>query len=346
MTGNHNPAWQLARTPPEGWPTDGDFRWTEGDIPEPGPGQAVGETLLLSLDPYQWNRRRNGTEQPGEVCHGRTVSRVIRSRHTTFREGDIIFNTQGWQQYGLTGEGITDFGYMTPRLLDGDKGPYSYALGALGMLGLTAYAGLIVQCQPQEGETVVVSAASGGVGQLVGQLARILGARVVGIAGTQEKVAYCQETLGFDACISHKDPSFREQLANACPDGCDVYFENVGGPVFDAVCGLLNPNARISLCGMIAHYGEDIAASRARWFEKAAPLRESHGLEVHPLFVGDFVVSHQAQFLEEMGDHVRSGRVVYKEDRIKGLAEAPHAFRSMLTGSNFGKTLVEVQPGY
>ena len=157
---------------------------------------------------------------------------------------------------------------------------------------------------------------------------------------------YCQETLGFDACISHKDPSFKEQLAHACPDGCDVYFENVGGPVFDAVCGLLNPNARISLCGMIAHYGEDIAASRERWFEQAAPLRESHGLEVHPLFVGDFVASHQAQFLEEMGDHVRSGRVVYKEDRIKGLAEAPHAFRSMLTGSNFGKTLVEVQPGY
>lgn len=338
-----NPCWRLARTPTDGWPTASDFQWQVEQAPEPQAGQALCETLYLSLDPYQWNRRRNGTELPGDVCHGRTVSRVLKSRTDRFQEGDVIFNTLGWQSLGLTGDGITDFGYMLPRKLDPSLGPFSYALGALGMLGLTAYAGLVVQCQPKAGETVVVSAASGGVGQLVGQLARIYGARVVGIAGTEEKVRYCVDTLGFDACVSHRDDDFADQLQAACPDGCDVYFENVGGPVFDAVCDQLNPGSRITLCGMIAHYGGNIAESRERWMARVAPLEASLGVVVHPLFVGDFVGSHQEQFLAEMGDYVSQGRIVYREDRWEGLSQAPDAFAAMLAGRNFGKTLVVVR---
>jgi len=338
-----NPCWRLARTPLEGWPTPDDFEWQVEVAAEPLAGQVLCETLYLSLDPYQWNRRRNGTEAPGDICHGRTVSRVVKSRNKQFEEGDVIFNTLGWQTMGLTGDQITDFGYMQPRTLDSRHGPYSYALGALGMLGLTAYAGLIIQCQPKAGETVVVSAASGGVGQLVGQLARTYGARVVGIAGTSEKVNYCIDTLGFDACVSHQADDFADQLRAACPDGCDVYFENVGGPVFDAVCDQLNRGSRITLCGMIAHYGDDMVASRQRWMARVAPLESSLGVVVHPLFVGDFVGSHQARFLEEMGEYVGQGRIIYREDRWDGLTQAPEAFSAMLAGRNFGKTLIVVR---
>ena len=251
-----NQQWRLARTPPAGWPTDGDFEWAEASAPEPGPGQCLTETLYLSLDPYQWGRRRSGAESPGSVCHGRTVSRVLQSRHPDYQPGDYLFNTNGWQRCGLTGDGITDFGYMHPRRLDPTLAPLSSALGVMGMLGLTAYAGMLVQCQPIAGETVVVSAASGGVGQIAGQLAKLAGARVVGIAGDPKKVAFCKARLGFDDCVSHLDPDYPEALQAACPDGVDVYFENVGGKVFEGVLPLLNAKARITLCGMIAQYGD------------------------------------------------------------------------------------------
>lgn len=222
-----NPHWVLARTPPGGWPVDEDFSWRESAIPSPGKGQMLTRTLYLSLDPYQWGRRRRGVEAPGGVCHGRTVSQVVESRIDSFREGDFLFNTNGWQTFGLTGAGVSDFTYMFPRKLDPSLGPISTAVGVLGMLGLTAYAGLYVQCAPRAGETVAVSAASGGVGQIVGQLAKLRGCRVVGIAGRAEKCAFVRDELGFDACVSHLDPDFPAQLADACTDGIDVYFENV-----------------------------------------------------------------------------------------------------------------------
>ena len=339
----NNAKWILARAPAEGWPTEGDFRWRETPADEPGDGQCLTRTIYLSLDPYQWGRRRRGEEKPGEVCHGRTVSQVIKSRDPDFPEGSYVFNTNGWQEYGLVGSGISVFGYMFPRLLDPAKAPISTAVGVLGMLGLTAYAGLIVQCEPKSGETVVVSAASGGVGQVVGQLARIRGCRVVGIAGRGEKCRYVVDDLGFDACVSRYENDFAEQLKTACPDGVDVYFENVGGAVFEAVLPLLNQGSRISRCGLISQYGNTDGVDAAeQWLEIGQPYFDRANSQVFGLRVRDYVADHQARFFAEMADWIRSGEVRYREDLWNGLGEAPKAFSAMLRGENFGKTLVQV----
>ncbi len=295
------------------------------------------------MDPYQWVRRRSGVETPGSICHGRTVAQVIQSSLPGYAEGDYVFNTNGWQSFGLTGEGISEFGYMYPRKLDPTVAPLSTAIGVLGMLGLTAYAGLIVQCQPQAGETVVVSAASGGVGQVVGQLAKLRGCRVVGIAGAEHKCRFVVDELGFDACVSHLKADLPEQLHAACPEGCDVYFENVGGPVFAAVLPTLNQNARISLCGFISQYGNTHGQPpREVWQQTGQPFFDRNNVQVYDLFVGNFVADYQAQFLAEMADYLREGKIVYREDRWQGLAKAPEAFTAMLQGGNFGKTIVEV----
>jgi NADPH-dependent curcumin reductase len=338
-----NHSWRLARTPPAGWPSDGDFRWCEESMPEPQAGQVLARTLYLSLDPYQWGRRRSGTEAVGDVCHGRTVSQVIASRSAEFAEGDIIFNTNGWQGHGLTGQGVSTHGYMIPRRIDPDLAPISTAVGILGMLGLTAYSGVYLQCAPRAGETVVISAASGGVGQAAGQIARIKGCRVVGVAGRQEKCDFVVDELGFDACVSHLSPSYADDLRRACPDGVDIYFENVGGKVYEGVLPLLNRNARITLCGMISQYGNTDTGDMFRaWRAAGAPFFEKRSVTVHSLFVGNYVESHQAQFLEAMGQWVRDGRVKYREDVWDGLQRAPEAFSAMLKGDNFGKTLVRV----
>ena len=313
-------------------------------MPAPGPNQMLTETLYLSMDPYQWGRRRSGTEVPGEVCHGRTVSRVLESQLDGYQAGDFVFNTNGWQSHGLTGEGISQFGYMVPRKLDPAQAPLSTAIGIMGMLGLTAYSGLMVQCQPRAGETVVVSAASGGVGQVAAQLAKLSGCRVVGIAGAAQKVQFCLEELGLDACVSHLDDDLSAQLAAACPDGCDVYFENVGGPVFEAVLPVLNKGARITVCGMISQYGNtDGKNAQEVWRAAGQSTFDRQQVVVHPLFVGNFVADYQQRFLDEMGEYVRAGRVFYKEDRWPGLDQAPAAFSAMLAGRNFGKTIVVVR---
>ena len=343
MVAELNPQWRLARTPISGQPQDGDFEWVEAAMPDPSAGQLLARTIYLSMDPYQWVRRRSGVEAPGDVCHGRTVSQVLKSRLEGFDEGDYLFNTNGWQGFGLTGEGISIFGYMHPRKLDPNIAPLSTAIGVMGMLGLTAYAGLIVQCQPQAGETVVVSAASGGVGQVVGQLAKLRGCRVVGIAGAAHKCEYVVKDLGFDACVSHLDDDLPGQLAAACPDGCDIYFENVGGPVFSAVLPVLNKGARIALCGFISQYGNTSGGSpRDAWQETGQAVFDRQGVVVHDLFVGNFVDEYQTQFLSEMGEYVSDGLVTYREDRWQGLASAPEAAKAMLVGGNFGKTIVVV----
>jgi NADPH-dependent curcumin reductase CurA len=299
-------------------------------------------TIYLSLDPYQWGRRRQGVEVPGVVCHGRTVSQVLRSRLKGFDEGDLVFNTNGWQSHGLTGEDISVFGYMFPRKLDPSQAPISTAIGVMGMLGLTAYSGLIVQCQPRPGETVVVSAASGGVGQVVAQLGRIYGCRVVAIAGSEEKVRFLNE-LGVDAAVSHRSDNFAADLAAACPDGCDVYFENVGGQVFDAVLPLLNQHGRISLCGLVSQYGnQDGLDPRDQWRKKGEQVFTRQQVQVHDLFVGNYVADYQETFLDEVGEYVRSGRLTYREDLRPGLEQAPEVFAQMLKGDNFGKTLIGV----
>ena len=342
MTTQLNSQWRLAATPKGGLPIAEDFLWSTSDLPEPESEQVLTETLYLSLDPYQWGRRRSGLELPGEVCHGRTVSRVIRSRSAAFDEGDYIFNTNGWQQYGLSGAGVGIFGYMHPRKLDPSVAPLSTAIGVMGMLGLTAYSGLVVQCQPKAGETVVVSAASGGVGQVAVQLARLAGCRVVAIAGAQHKIDYLQ-SLGVDRVVSHLDSDFAAQLSAACPDGCDIYFENVGGKVFDAVLPLLNRHSRITLCGVISQYGNmDGKDPRAVWQSTGEAVFQRQQVSVHDLFVGNFVDRYQDIFLNEMAAYVRDGAVAYKEDLRLGLELAPQAFYDMLTGDNFGKTLLAV----
>ena len=310
-------------------------------MPTPGPGQALTRTLYVSLDPYQWGRMRRGEEPEGAPNHARTVSQVVDSRIDGLVTGDFVFNTNGWAEYGLMGEGVPRPGYMIPRKLDPARGKISHAVGVLGMLGLTAYAGMVLQCEPKPGETVVVSAASGGVGQIAGQIARLKGCRVVGIAGREEKCRYVVEALGFDACISRLSPSFPQDLKDACPDGIDVYFENVGGPVFDAVLPLFNPGARMTICGLIAHYG-DAPGEDARTQERRRA--EDRGVRVGNLSVGQYAAEWHDAFLAEMSPWVAAGEVRYREDIREGLEVIPTAFAEMLRGGNFGKTLVRVAP--
>ncbi len=299
-------------------------------------------TLYLSLDPYQWGRRRGGAESVGDVCHGRTVSQVIESRLDGYREGDYVFNTNGWQTYGLTGDGISVFGYMFPRKLDPTIAPISTAVGVLGMLGLTAYAGLVVQCAPQAGETVVVSAASGGVGQVVGQIAKILGCRVVGIAGTPEKCDFvAANSASTRACRTVGDAR-RRTCRGVSRRHRHLLRERRRQRVRSGAAAA-ESNARISLCGMISQYGNTARRQSARRVDGHGPtVLRTPFVAVHDLRVGNFVADHQAEFLDEMAGWMRAGKVKYKEDVWQGLERAPEAFRAMLDGRNFGKTLVAV----
>jgi NADPH-dependent curcumin reductase CurA len=338
-----NRYWTLADRPVGGWPDADTFELRQAPIPKPGPGQALTRTIYISLDPYQWGYKRRGVEAPGAPCHARTVSQVIESRMDGFSPGDFAFNTNGWAEYGLMGEGVARPSYMIPRRLDPAQGRISLAVGVLGMLGLTAYSGMLLLADPKRGETAVVSAASGGVGQIAGQLARLRGARVVGIAGRQEKCRFVVEELRLDACVSHLSPTFAEDLKAACPAGVDVYFENVGGVVFDAVAPLFNRGARMTICGLIAHYGDDAGVdARAALMARGGPIFAQRGVTVRDLFVGDFVADHQERFLKEMAGWVAAGEVRYREDIREGLESVPAAFAEMLRGANFGKTLVRV----
>ncbi len=335
--------WTLARRPPPPWPDETTFAIKEAPVPAPGPGQALTRTIYVSLDPYQWGRRRRGEEPEGTPCHARTVSQVVESRIDGLAPGAFVFNTNGWAEYALMGEGIPRPGYMVPRKLDPAQGKISHAVGVLGMLGLTAYAGMALQCEPKAGETVVVSAASGGVGQIAGQIARLKGCRVVGIAGREEKCRYVVEELRFDACVSHLSPTLPADLAAACPQGIDVYFENVGGKVFEAVLPLLNPGARITICGLIAHYGDEEGTdSRAALMKLGEPVFKARGVTVKNLFVGDFAADHHDEMLAYVAPRVASGEIRYREDIRQGLETIPSAFAEMLRGDNFGKMLVQV----
>ncbi len=338
-----NRFWTLAGRPLGGLPRPEDFELREGPVPAPEAGQALVRTIYVSLDPYQWGYRRTGKETPGHVCHARTVGQVVESRMEGFAAGDFVFATTGWSLWGLMGEGVERPAYMIPRRLDPAAGPISWAVGPLGMLGLTAWAGMILLGEPQAGETAVVSAASGGVGQLAGQLARLRGARVVGIAGREEKCRHVVEELGFDACVSHLSPTLADDLRAACPVGVDVYFENVGGTVFDAVAPLFARDARLVICGLIAHYGEAAGAdARADLMTRGAARFAKQGVTVHDLFVGDFVADHHERFLRDMAAFVASGEIRYRQDIRQGLDLAPIAFCEMMRGGNFGKTLVQV----
>src|SRR3954454_16897857 len=237
---------------PVGDPKPSDFRLEHSPVPEPGPGQVLLKTKWLSLDPYMRGRMSDAPSYAkpvgiGEVIEAGTVSEVVASNNPKFQKGDIVLSRAGWQTHLVSdGSGL--------RKLDPKLSPISTAVGVLGMPGMTAYTGLLEIGQPKPGETVVVSAASGAVGSVVGQIAKIKGARAVGIAGGPDKCKYVKDELGFDDCIDHRDPQFPEKLKAACPKGIDVYFENVSGPVWDAVFPLLNTFARIPVCGLISQY--------------------------------------------------------------------------------------------
>jgi NADPH-dependent curcumin reductase CurA len=335
-----NRYWTLSEKPLGAWPDAETFVQREGPLPTPGPGQALTRTIYVSLDPYQWGYKRRGSDKPGEPCHARTVSQVVESRIEGLSPGDFVFNTNGWSQFGLMGDGVARPGYMIPRKLDPAQGKISQAVGVLGMLGLTAYAGMILQCGPKAGETAVVSAASGGVGQIAGQLAKLRGARVVGIAGKPEKCRYVTEELGFDACVSHLSPTFAADLKAACPAGVDIYFENVGGPVFQAVLPLFNAGGRMTICGLIAHYGDTSVSGDAR--EEETKAAQARGMTVSDLFVGDYVASHHEAMMAEVAPAVAAGKIRYREDIRQGFETIPAAFSEMLRGDNFGKMLVQV----
>ncbi|MGH6716998.1 MAG: NADP-dependent oxidoreductase, partial [Bradyrhizobium sp.] len=239
---------------PVGEPKLSDFRIEDYAVPTPGDGEVLLRTIWLSLDPYMRGRMSDGPSYAapvpiGGVMEGGTVCEVIASRNAGFAKGDIVVSRAGWLSHALSdGKGLTK---VDPKLA-----PISTAVGVLGMPGMTAYTGLLDIGKPQAGETVVVAAASGAVGSAVGQIARIKGARAIGIAGGKDKCDYVKNVLGFDDCLDHRDPNLAAKLKDACPKGIDVYFENVGGAVFEAVFPLLNPFARVPVCGLIAHYKE------------------------------------------------------------------------------------------
>ncbi len=329
----------LLASRPSGAPTAENFDLVEREVPSAGAGQMLVKTLFLSLDPYMRGRMNDGPSyaEPvavGGVMTAGTVCEVIESNLDGYAAGDIVLAGSGWQDYALSdGEGV--------RKLDPSAGPLSYALGVLGMPGFTAYIGLLQIGQPKPGETVVVSAASGAVGSVVGQIAKLKGCRVVGVAGSPEKCAYVTQALGFDVCVNYKDADFAEQLEAACPDGIDIYYENVGGKVFQAVVPLLNTWARIPVCGLIAHYN----ATALPDGPDKTPLLMRNILTKRLSMRGFIIFDHYEDFpvfYKEMSGWLKDGSVQYREDMVEGLENAPAAFMGLLEGKNFGKLVVKV----
>lgn len=324
----------LMKRHPQGMVVPEDFDIVEADMPRPGPGQALVKVHHLSLDPYMRPRMdplRSYVEplRPGELMPGGTVGEVIESQDPELPVGTWVACQLGWQAYGL----VTKAGV---RVLDPKAGPPSAALGVLGMTGVTAHYGLLKLTDPKPGETVVVTAASGAVGGVVGQIAKIRGCRVVGIAGGREKCDYVVKTLGFDACVDYKAPDFEQQLAAATPDYVNVLFENVGGPVLDAVLQRMADHARIALCGNISQYNA----------KEPYGLKGLRQLLMHRVTVYGFVIADHRDYwptaLADLSQWLREGRIQFKEDVAQGLRQAPQAFIGMLTGKNFGKQLVRV----
>jgi NADPH-dependent curcumin reductase CurA len=329
----------LARRP-EGMPKPEDFRTEEAPIPTPKEGEVLLRILYLSLDPYLRGRMnaRKSYAKPVEIGHvmeGGTVAEVVESRHKDFAKGDIALSYSGWQTHAISdGKDL--------RKLDPAAAPVTTALGILGMPGFTAYAGLLTIGKPKPGETVVVAAATGPVGATVGQIAKIKGARAVGIAGGAEKCSFAAQQLGFDAVIDHRAPDLAERLKEACPRGIDVYFENVGGHVWDAVFPLLNDFARIPVCGLIAQYNATPPYPGPDRLPVVMREVLSRSLNIRGFIQREFA-DQRPVFYREMGQWIREGRVKYREDVIEGLERAPEGLIGLLQGKNFGKLIVKVQ---
>ncbi|MDY0888487.1 NADP-dependent oxidoreductase [Kosakonia sp. CFBP8986] len=336
---HRNRRWVLASRP-HGAPTTENFRLEEDEVASPGEGQVLLRTIYLSLDPYMRGRMSDAPSYSppvkiGEVMCGGTVSRVVKSQHPDFAEGDWVLAGSGWQDYDIaSGDDLVK--------LDSNIPHPSWALGILGMPGFTAYMGLLDIGQPKEGETLVVAAATGPVGATVGQIGKIKGCHVVGVAGGSEKCRHAVEVLGFDECIDHHADDFSERLAKACPQGIDIYYENVGGKVFDAVLPLLNTSARIPLCGLVSGYNAtDLPEGPDR-----VPLLMATILKKRIRLQGFIIMQDYGhrlhEFQQEMASWLKQDRIHYREQVTEGLEQAPEAFIGLLEGKNFGKVVVKV----
>lgn len=324
----------VLRSRPRGEPQPSAFELVETPIPTAGEGQFLTRTIYLSLDPYMRGRMNETRSyapavQLGGVMVGGTVSEVVESNHPDFKPGEIVSDYNGWQTYGVSrGGGV--------RKLNPADAPISTALGVLGMPGWTAYVGLLDIGQPKAGETVVVSAATGAVGAVVGQIAKLKGCRAVGTAGSPDKCDYAVQELGYDACINYKTQELVPALREACPSGIDVYFDNVGGAVLDACLQLINPFARIPLCGLVSQYN----AATLPPGPNLAPLLFNRAL-IKGFIIGDHADRLPA-FLSDGTRWYKEGKLKYREDVVEGLENAPTAFIGLLQGKNFGKLVVKV----
>ena len=325
---------------PTGEPKPENFDMATSDIPAPKDDEMLLRTVYLSLDPYMRGRMSDAKSyadplEVGDVMMGATVAQVVESNIDNFAAGDLVVSNSGWQDYSVSnGEGVVK--------LDKDMANPSYGLGVLGMPGFTGYMGLTDIGKPQKGETLVVAAATGPVGATVGQVGNQYGLRTVGFAGGADKCEFAVRELGFDVCIDHKADDFAEQLKNACPDGIDIYYENVGGKVFDAVMPLLNAHARIPVCGLVSQYNAtDLPEGKDR-LGMLMGLILRQRLTVKGFIIFEEYGDHFPEFLDTMGKWVESGSVKTKEHITDGLNNAPDAFVKMLNGENFGKTVIKV----
>lgn len=324
---------------PKAMPGHDDLKLESFEPAKPAEGEVVLETVYLSLDPYMRGRMSPAKSyaagvELGEVVTAEAVSRVVESHHPGFEAGDMVLARSGWQTHSvMKGEEM--------RKLDPSLAPVSTALGVLGMPGFTAYSGLKAHGRPQAGETVVVSAAAGAVGQIVGQLARIWGCRAVGIAGGAEKCALVTDEFGFDACVDYKAEDFRKQLSAACPEGIDIYFENVAGDVLKAVIPLMNDFGRMPVCGTIAYYNLGALPEGPDHLPALMRAILVKRLSVRGFINYDHIEMH-GDFEREMGEWVREGKVRYLEDFVDGIENAVDAFQGLLTGRNKGKLIIRM----
>lgn len=325
---------------PYGAPTADNFRLEQQPIPQPGPGEVLLRTECLSIDPYVRGRMSDSPSyvpslEVGDVICAGTVSVVERSNNPEFKEGDRVLAAAGWQDYALSS------GEELLKLDDSFLHP-SYALGILGMPGFTAYMGLLDIGQPKEGETLVVAAASGPVGATVGQIAKLKGCRVIGIAGGEEKCRHVVEKLGFDACLDHRLPDLAQRLAAACPQGIDIYYENVGGKVFDAVLPLFNARARIPVCGMISQYNATTLPPGPDRLNLLESIILKKRIRMQGFIITLDYPHRYGEFIQQMKQWMSEGKIQYQEQKVKGLQNAPQAFIDMLEGKNFGKVVVQI----
>jgi hypothetical protein len=329
---------------PQGLPVLENFRLEQTPVPTPENGKLLLRTLYLSLDPYMRNLMDEvgpgyaPSINLGETMVGGTVSEIVVSRHPQFRSGDVVLANTGWQDYSLSdGSDLQTLGNMVEP---------SLALGGLGMPGFTAYVGLLDIGEPKPGETLVVAAATGAVGTVVGQIAKLKGLRVIGIAGSAEKCRYATEVLGFDLCLNHRNPQLDTVLAEACPDGIDIYFESVGGKVFEAVLPLLNQKSRVPVCGFIAHYNQQSTVDGPNRLPSLIATLLQKRIRMEGFIILDHYAERFESFRRDMNEWIDGGKIKLREDKIQDLANAPAAFIGLLKGENFGKLLIEFDSNF